>query len=593
MSAEAPEIIPPRTSPENTARKGAIDLASLRSVLDDLPMRVMLCDLDLTIRYTNKATIEGLRSLQEHLSVNVDNIVGTNIDVFHRDPSHQRRILSSDANLPVRSVISVGPEKLDLTVQAVYDDDGTFCGAMATWDVITDKLRLEAEVARVTSMMENSPTNMMFADRDFTITYMNPASLNTLKGLEQHLPIAADQIVGSSLDLFHKNPSYQRGILAEESNLPRRANISVGPETLDLLVSPIRDLNGDYIGAMATWDVITDKLALEAERTRLAEEREAAAEELRSKVDLVLEVVDAAANGDLTREIPISGDDAIGRLAGGLGQLMQRLRESMGEIGAAAQRLAEAAGELTGVSQDMGGAASRTAELAETASRTSGEVRENTSSVASATEQMSASITEVSRSAAQASTAASNGVTVATSAQTTVASLGESSREIGAVLKTINAIAQQTNLLALNATIEAARAGAAGKGFAVVATEVKELAQGTARATDDIAERIEAIQQAAVGAVEAIREISECVDNINDLQNSISAAVEEQTVVTNDIARSVSGVADGAAGISRDIGQVTDAAASTMSGVTKSLDCANRLNEMAEELKHLLARFDY
>src|SRR5689334_10339053 len=136
---------------------------------------------------------------------------------------------------------------------------------MATWEVITEKLRLEDEAARVTSMMENSPTNMMFADRDFVITYMNPASLQTLKGLEEHLPVKAEEVVGSSLDIFHKTPAYQRGVLSDEANLPRRANISVGPETLDLLVSAIRDEAGEYIGAMATWEVITDKLRVERE----------------------------------------------------------------------------------------------------------------------------------------------------------------------------------------------------------------------------------------------------------------------------------------------------------------------------------------
>ena len=115
-------------------------------------------------------------------------------------------------------------------------------------------------------MMENSPTNMMFADRDFTITYMNPASLETLRGLQEHLPVPVDKIVGTSLDVFHKSPDYQRGILSDEAQLPRRANISVGPETLDLLVSAIRDQDGEYIGAMATWEVITSKLKAEAER---------------------------------------------------------------------------------------------------------------------------------------------------------------------------------------------------------------------------------------------------------------------------------------------------------------------------------------
>ncbi|HEV7204465.1 MAG TPA: PAS domain-containing protein, partial [Jatrophihabitans sp.] len=127
------------------------DLAAMRSVLDDLPMRVMLCDLNLTITYVNKATVEGLGRLAEHLPIEVEDIVGANIDIFHKDPAHQRNVLSSDANLPVRSIIKVGPETLDLSVQAVYDEDDAFVGAMATWEVITDRLKLEAEKEEATA----------------------------------------------------------------------------------------------------------------------------------------------------------------------------------------------------------------------------------------------------------------------------------------------------------------------------------------------------------------------------------------------------------------------------------------------------------
>jgi len=120
-----------------------------------------------------------------------------------------------------------------------------------------------ARAARFESMLENAPTNVMFADLDLVIRYMNPASLETLRGLQEHLPIPVDEIVGSSLDIFHKDPSYQRGILASDANLPRRANIKVGSETLDLLVTAIRDKDGNHIGAMATWEVISEKLRLE------------------------------------------------------------------------------------------------------------------------------------------------------------------------------------------------------------------------------------------------------------------------------------------------------------------------------------------
>jgi truncated hemoglobin YjbI len=121
------------------------------------------------------------------------------------------------------------------------------------------------EQARFESMLENAPTNVMFADRDLVIRYMNPASLKTLRTLEAHLPVKADEVVGSSLDIFHKSPAYQRGVLQSEENLPRRSNIQVGPETLDLLVSAITDRSGAYIGAMATWEVITDRLRRERE----------------------------------------------------------------------------------------------------------------------------------------------------------------------------------------------------------------------------------------------------------------------------------------------------------------------------------------
>ncbi len=151
---------------------------------------------------------------------------------------------------------------------------------------------------------------------------------------------------------------------------------------------------------------------------------------------------------------------------------------------------------------------------------------------ASSTEEMTTAITEISRNAARAAQVASRAVEAAELANERIGRLGDSSAEIGSVIKVITAIARQTNLLALNATIEAARAGEAGKGFAVVATEVKDLAQKTARATEDIALKIEGVQGETRSAVSAIREVGGVISEIHDIQNSIAGAVEEQSATT-------------------------------------------------------------
>src|SRR6202035_67902 len=172
-----------------------------------------------------------------------------------------------------------------------------------------------------------------------------------------------------------------------------------------------------------------------------------------------------------------------------------------------------------------------------------------------------------------------------------VSKLGDSSSEIGQVIKVITSIAQQTNLLALNATIEAARAGEAGKGFAVVANEVKELAKETAKATEDISRKIEAIQTDTKAAVDAIASISGVIDQINDISNTIATAVEEQNATTNEMSRNVSEAAHGSSEITRNIAGVAEAAQVTTRGATETQKASQQLVETSTQLRRLVEQF--
>jgi methyl-accepting chemotaxis protein len=257
-----------------------------------------------------------------------------------------------------------------------------------------------------------------------------------------------------------------------------------------------------------------------------------------------------------------------------------------------AESLAAASEELSAVAKQMTANSDETTKQSAIVSTATEQVTSNVSSVAAAAEEMSATVREIAKNASEAAKVATAAVRAADETNKTVAELGGSSVEIGKVIKVITSIAQQTNLLALNATIEAARAGEAGKGFAVVANEVKELAKQTAAATEDISQKIEAIQNNTKGAVTAIRQIGEIIGQINDFQNTIASAVEEQAATTNEIARNASEAAKSSQAIAGNINAVTTAARNTSEGAANTLSSAEELARLAGELRALITRAD-
>ncbi len=255
--------------------------------------------------------------------------------------------------------------------------------------------------------------------------------------------------------------------------------------------------------------------------------------------------------------------------------------------------LAVSAGSVTSVSAKMADAAAETSTMASRVATAADQVNHNLQTVSSSAEEMTASIREIAKNASEAARVATTAVKVAETTNSTVAKLGDSSAEIGKVIKVITSIAQQTKLLALNATIEAARAGEAGKGFAVVANEVKELAKETAKATEDISRKIEAIQSDTHDAVSAIEQIGAIIGQINDIQNTIATAVEEQTATTNEISRNVTEAAQGSTDIASNIVAVANAASETTKAAGDVQAAASGQNEIAHKLRSMVSKFTF
>jgi methyl-accepting chemotaxis protein len=300
---------------------------------------------------------------------------------------------------------------------------------------------------------------------------------------------------------------------------------------------------------------------------------------------------EALGRGDVTVSVEPKSDKDL--LAKNFTHAVSAIRDTVREMAEGSSNLAAASEELSATSSQMSANAEETAAQAGAVSSAAEQISANVQTVVSGSEQMTASIKEISTNAHEAAKVAGNGVKIASEANQKVGKLSESSQEIGQVIKVITSIAEQTHLLALNATIEAARAGEAGKGFAVVANEVKELAKETAKATEDISRKIEAIQADTQGAIQGIAEISQIIAQINDIQNTIATAVEEQTATTNEISRNVNDVASGNQEIARNITGVATAAKSTTEGAEYTNKAAGELARLASTLQTLVRQFDF
>lgn len=449
------------------------------------------------------------------------------------------------------------------------------------------KTRKSATRERLSAMLENMPLAVMTCDlQTFEIDYVNPATVEGLKGIQHLLPCKAEDIVGQSIDIFHKKPEYQRALLTDPQNLPHRARIELGEEVLDLNISAIYD-HGRYVGPMLTWSVITDQVRAERESYQLLQmlddmplnvmmvDREsleitylnktstgtlrplqhllpASVDELKGQcIDIFHKnpahqraiLADPARLpfnskiklGDETLDLKVSAirDKDGSYMAPMLNWSVVTDQVALAnDLETAAERLAHAANGMNERSTSLAAASEQTSK--------------QSSTVATAIEELSTSISEISHQLTKSAEISRKAVEEANNADQILAGMAEAASTVGNVIQLIQDIADQTNLLALNATIEAARAGDAGKGFAVVASEVKGLAGQTAKATNEISIQIEQIQSAATASVAGVKKITEIINNMAESSATISAAVEEQSVATNEAAQNITGVSEAA-----------------------------------------------
>jgi methyl-accepting chemotaxis protein len=473
------------------------------------------------------------------------------------------------------------PVWLQASYSPVFDQRGKPIGVVKfAFDVTESAVAQAADRAaqqRYMQMVENTSVRLIVADRSFKIVYMNPASYAALRGLQHLLPCPVDEIVGKSIDIFHRNPERQRAIVGDAANLPHRADIRLGDEVLDLSATALKDADGRYMGPMVTWEVITEQVRAKQREEQAQAELVASKADLEQKVKQLVDVFTLASQGDLTATVGFSGDDDMGRLAANAARMFADIRGVVKQI-------AEAADQQNDGARMIAESASSLSEGSQSQAASVEEMTAAVEQLVGSIESISKAATESRQQAEETSQLAQAGGAAVFEAITSMGLIQKSSEQINDIIQVISEIASQTNLLALNAAIEAARAGEHGLGFAVVADEVRKLAERASEAAKEITGLIKE-------STKRVQEGASLSGKVGQSLTSIVSAVGKTATGIASIAAATGSQSANAAEVKMAIRSVSQTTESNAASAEEMAASAEQLGAQAQGLHDLIKRF--
>lgn len=570
----------------------------------------MIADPERRIVYANKAVRTMLAAAEKDIQkelpqFSATNLIGRSIDEFHKNPQHQIQMLNRLTGQHTATII-VGGRSFKLIVTPLRSEAGVALGASVEWLDTTEILKVQRRTDQVISALDGTSTNVMIADEHRTIIYMNKSVERMLRSVEPELRKAlphfsVDKIIGSNMDIFHKNPAHQAHLLERLQNR-YEGNIKVADLHFRLIANPILSPSGERLGSVVEWQDRTKEVHAEEEINRLVqaavngdfsarvstENKQgfllALAQGLNTLMDTagaslqdINSVLQTVAAGDLTRRIENEYNGTFEELKNGCNNTATNLSNMLGEIRLAVETINTAANEISQGNTDL---SSRTEEQASSLEETASSMEQLTSTV----RQNADNARQANSLAAKASEVAVSGGALIEQVVQTMSSINESARKIADIIGVIDGIAFQTNILALNAAVEAARAGEQGRGFAVVASEVRSLAQRSANAAKDIKSLIsDSVHKISNGnelvakSGDTMRDVVTSIKRVNDIMGEIAAASAEQASGLDEIGKAV--------------GQMDETTQQNAALVEEAAAAAESLLSQSEQLQDLVARF--